>query len=730
MPTPEFLLYHVYANHIQDHSMDPRKAAQFFVDRGMFNGIMVWVDHQKRVIRPPEVEWFKKHDLAIMFEFWTNDRYTPFCAKLEGFGDDLAAYNEFWCRLILDYLAALGPGKSYWNLGHEHYDMPPFRELTDDGQVVARPAVSRRDGFEKFKRWVLTNQHQLAWEKHVATFPQRREQGLQLNDSDTFTFLRERGLAIPHGLMLGGTLPQNAHYQFELIPQQEMFWWECMHPIMAGVQVGMSFLRGACAQYHRKALADVAPYGTWRTWHKDREEEAAAKGFVQPYSPYWTVYDEQGRKYAGYSESLHSRVWMSLWAGGVDQMLHEDSIATHLLACGGKLELSPLGKAAEEFADLSLRRAKDRGEVIATAAIVLPFLHGMCPPAGPNNPDRVSWQPIWHHDRLPWRSLEPDQGDWSIAQFFDVAFPQAGLLPPWPYSSRVDSKNAERSGLAHAGRAFRMGLDMRALELKHVTSCGWGDGLDVLLDNASVDTLRRYPAAVLLGSFDSDSPVADKVLEYVRGGGRALVSADLPGLDKLGFSAGPVVAGAAEIRLADGSTLAATAAYKVRQFSAPNDAEALAKDSAGNVILWQRTIGSGQLWLVAIDHLMAEPVEGHVPVLASFVPAILDRFFDPHLGLKMIAPPMQWCLARNSQGLRLYLANHNPFDALPIVRIQPGVCGVAAPTETVLGREFVQDKELPITACEGQFELEVLVPAFGFRLIDIPATPLPRPSAK
>ena len=90
----DFHLFHTYANHIADARIDWRAVAELVTSQGLFNGMLFWVDHHKEKVTPPPIEWFKENDLAVMFEFYTNDHYAVSCARMEGFGDDLTAYNE------------------------------------------------------------------------------------------------------------------------------------------------------------------------------------------------------------------------------------------------------------------------------------------------------------------------------------------------------------------------------------------------------------------------------------------------------------------------------------------------------------------------------------------------------------------------------------------------------------------------------------------------------------
>ncbi|NQT93543.1 MAG: hypothetical protein HQ559_12350, partial [Lentisphaerae bacterium] len=665
----------------------------FLIERGLYNGIMIWADHHKRGISPPPVEWLREHDLSIAFEFHTNDSYSVPCARLEGFGEDRTAYNESWCTRILEYLVALGPGRSAWCLGHENFDSFDLYPLLDEqGSLSFVTPSSPSDGYERYKEWVSTNAHQLhycrsgRWHSPVLleTQPGYR-QGRMTDQTDTLSFLAERNLRMPHGLVLGGVFPQNAHYQFEIFPEQEGFWWECTHSRLPAVPIGISFLRGACAQYNRKSLADVAPYAGYRAKHDD------VNMTTSPDMNDWykrrvscTSYDEDGKRLSGYSESLFARVWMSLWASGIDSIVQEDSIATHFCMNGKKLELSPLGETHARFADLSLRSARDRGSVIRTAAVVLPFLHGSCPPS-------VSDTDEWPFRQRPWHGLEPTDGHWAIARFFERAFPDHGRFRHVPYD--YDSI-PENEAFEHYGRMARMGLDTRAVEEKHVTSTRWGNSLDVLLDNTDSDTLRRYPALVLLGDFENSTPLADLLPGYVEAGGRVLLPRNFPGIVQTGSG------------------------YHYRDI--PEDPVVIVADGDEKPQVLEQRHGRGAVWIVLEDDFVVRRKDGPPP-FADFVEGLLDRFLDDYVPLRIFGPPLEWSVARNGQGLRIYLANHNEYDALPQVYIQSKPCGVRKLDNTFAG-EFVANQRLELVELDGQVKFEVAIPAFDFRLVDLPCS--------
>ena len=70
----------------------------------------------------------------------------------------------------------------------------------------------------------------------------------------------------------------------------------------------------AAALYDKELFLQLGGFDEdFVSYHEDLERaQKMAPG--APNSPYWTVYDEEGRRLGGNSESLHLRVWMSLEA--------------------------------------------------------------------------------------------------------------------------------------------------------------------------------------------------------------------------------------------------------------------------------------------------------------------------------------------------------------------------------------------------------------------------------
>ena len=61
----DFIVFHTYANHVMDQTLDPHEAAQFLVDRGLFNGIMIGPDHHKKVVYFSSIfKWYGKDFVA------------------------------------------------------------------------------------------------------------------------------------------------------------------------------------------------------------------------------------------------------------------------------------------------------------------------------------------------------------------------------------------------------------------------------------------------------------------------------------------------------------------------------------------------------------------------------------------------------------------------------------------------------------------------------------------
>ena len=113
--------------------------------------------------------------------------------------------------------------------------------------------------------------------------------------------------------------------------------------------------------------------------------------------------------------------------------------------------------------------------------------------------------------------------DKSITSFFSYLFPgnelgtRGGMKfyqPDLPWFGYKDRKEA-----------LARGADRRLQEKGILTDTRFGDIVDVMVDNASADTLSAYPLLIILGGLVLEDHHFKVLEEYVRGGGTLLLNA-------------------------------------------------------------------------------------------------------------------------------------------------------------------------------------------------------------
>jgi len=126
-------------------------------------------------------------------------------------------------------------------------------------------------------------------------------------------------------------------------------------------------------------------------------------------------------------------------------------------------------------------------------ALLLPFDHGIYPGFLP---------------KKTWHAFDYRPGDQRILDALNAFFP----------GSLGDPDQPERPDRQPGDPAWKDPEYMRTEALRMVAS-PHGDIVDVLLNNASSDVLRSYPAIVLAGEFSADKALRERLTEYVRSGG-------------------------------------------------------------------------------------------------------------------------------------------------------------------------------------------------------------------
>lgn len=389
-----------------------------------------------------------------------------------------------------------------------------------------------------------------------------------------YAMLARRGLSFEQaGMMIHGACLFAIPYYFEWgFPYIEI---ERGLGGSLNMQVSLAYLRGAWKQYGRKAH-----------WGIDFSTH-------QPNYNQCNWYDEEGRRVGGFSESLVFRCWVSSWFGGAEYLLCEGSDYTHwVFSRDGSFSLSDLGKAAQVFADLTLRSGIERGEPLAPAAVLLSYCNGYEQESGVHIMHPVVWG-----NCLPYNAQ-----DLHIGNIFSEFFPGQEHIssrsekvanPDCPYSTRQEYLAMQRNG-----------VDLRSCEGGFLTPSPYGDSIEVLWDNAPMQVLREYPVLIPAGT----AVLPENVLEeYVALGGTLAVSlCQLTGKmqEKLGIKSLSPLASDWDydrISLVDNSFSSDGLRYGFARVEIPN-ARVLAVNSRKISLVYEVPFGQGKVLLCTVPY--------------------------------------------------------------------------------------------------------------------------------
>jgi hypothetical protein len=387
-----------------------------------------------------------------------------------------------------------------------------------------------------------------------------------------YKLLEKRGLSFEQvGLMIHGACLFAIPYYFEWgFPYIEI---ERGLGTSLNMQVSLAYLRGAWKQNGRKAK-----------WGIDFSTHQA--NFNQCI---W--YDESGVRNGGFTESLIERCWLYSWLGGADFLLNEGSdYGLWTFKKDGSFTLSELGETTKKFADFTLRGAVERGEPEVPCAVILAHDNGYEQECGV-----VQLRPsIWGN------TLPCTNADMNIGNIFSEFFP--GQEHVCTATECVTNSDCGYRTRYEYLEQVKRGEDMRKYESGHLTPSPYGDSLDVLWDNASIEVMREYKVIVPAGT----AKLPETVLkEYVAQGGTLCAGIEKFSsqmLDELGIEKLPPLASDWEydaITLADGSFSSDGLRYGFVRVKAEN-AEILASNSRKIPIVLSIPYGTGKVMLCTI----------------------------------------------------------------------------------------------------------------------------------
>lgn len=249
---------------------------------------------------------------------------------------------------------------------------------------------------------------------------------------------------------------------------------------LSDMSTGVAFVRGSSRQYDRKWGIDIS---TWRTSNNMA-----------------TSFDPTGILLGGWSPSyLRRHLYLAFMAGAHIVNLEP----TLYYYSDGRF--NPFGQMVKDFGDFSLKRHTNVGRPVVPMAIMLNFYNGY----DPKHWLYDQYDAVWYGD-IPYTS-----GDFMINSFLKTAYPDHplhGLTPDAPFLNSSGAPDATKFQ-----QYLASGGDPRPYE--PMPSTRWGDNLDVILNNASLNALRQYKVIALLGDVPIDTNLAGALQTWVQEGG-------------------------------------------------------------------------------------------------------------------------------------------------------------------------------------------------------------------
>jgi hypothetical protein len=450
---------------------------------------------------------------------------------------------------------------------------------------------------------------------------------------------------------------------------------------LSGMSPGLAMVRGAARQNKgREWGIDISTYRFWND------------------GP--TVFDNKGRLVTGWSPSMIERSLYAAYMAGADVILNEAAKYGSGSLDSGR---NPLGVVVGDFADFSVRRHPDRGVPEVPMAILQDHFSGYEPQFGEFGQDQSKW-----YGQNPFTP-----GDSMLSGLLDVAYPGyktwGTIVPnaPWRVTGADGTLDIAATQAAYR-RALAAGTaDPRVWEPMGNTR--WGESLDVITDQARLETLLNYRIVVLANSGPTTAGLLSDLKEYVRRGGTVVVNAGQlePGFDPLtNVEISPDRRGADSVTWSDG-TVSAENQFDYVPIGPASDTEIIATTTDGSPAIIRRKLGAGSVYLTTADHQL--DATGQVVLRSG--QRLLDQLHATVATVTVDGPPLQ------------YLVNKVGTDSV-VTLINTDVGGSAwhgrlrlrTDAKSAVVQEWTHDTPVESSVAAGEVVVDATVPPFGVRV--------------
>ena len=307
-------------------------------------------------------------------------------------------------------------------------------------------------------------------------------------------------------------------------------------------------------------------------------------------------------------------------------------------------------------------------------AFLLPTDHGWLTP-----PYWRTENTAWNYARVPYRP-----GDLQIDGLFGLSFPGSNFYQdPWPFGaygpdnptppspfalSHVPENFTPKGGNTYrspqplpfgrffdrtdAQKAVEKGLDIRPY--RPMGDTRWGDIIDVLLSNTSLEVLKYYKLVVLCGPIRVEGILKQRLIDYVKAGGILIVSAGQVGpedSDLLGAKLEP------EQRVGQAWVWGNNEHTKEPFRYLPShsiSADVLAKTPSKDPLVYRNFLGKGVIYTCTIPYM-----RGGVSPLADIATGLMDYVVNQVQPVRIKGLPVEWMSSRGRNFCNVVVANHS-----------------------------------------------------------------------
>lgn len=403
-----------------------------------------------------------------------------------------------------------------------------------------------------------------------------------------------------------------------------------------------------------------------------------------------TIYNNLGKRIAGWSESYWERNLYIGYLSGADIFRIEEVAARHTAtktADAGKnfcfivdkknnVKFTPLGKVLKKFADFTSKKLKDRGEPYLPVAFMTDKTSGWNPRNSSRKYDTV------FHGQFPYNA-----GDYMNDHFMNLVYEghhKHGNIEGAPYAIRRDYDDG-RWEFAEKDKAKELsyklienGFDTRPFE--SLSTAVYGDSFDFITTEAENNTIDKYKLIIPLGEIKFPLKARTAITEFVKNGGTLLLNAKEAAQWDSDFT-GVRISGKTDQSCVSKCLICGRSYEKYFSYETGNNSElwyeysemipisatVRAINDNNAPLITENKYGNGKVYVMAPHYCSGS-------IKPNLMCRIAEHFFrhlmDEFIPVKITPADISFSFNKNDDGYILGLFNNNNFDWSGKIEVQ------------------------------------------------------------